>query len=147
MMNKVSIWPRTRIAVPAVVVLFFALVSRGFGAWAGDEGDEWLKWDAKTRVAYVRAYVKGMSLGFAKGCDAGLYSIEPTKEQGAGFVEKYLTNCESRNPISSRDSSPFVDSITEFYQHYPKQRFLYISDILLKLHAGQTITQIHDEFP
>jgi len=113
-------------------------------AWVGSEGDEWLKWDANARQTYVLAYVRGMQSGFTRGCDLGISTVEP--KMGAGDIVRYTSECVSRSPISDRDSMKMIDSITTFYKRYPMQRFLYISDILLGLHAGRTVDQIHEHF-
>jgi hypothetical protein len=39
-----------------------------------------------------------------------------------------------------------VDSITEFYKDYPDERFVWASDIFLKLHAGLSVKQIHEQY-
>jgi len=109
------------------------------------EGDQWLKWDTNTRKVYVTAYVRGMQRGFFRGCESAMSAARPPidgPERG-----ETSDRCWKSFPISNRDSMEFIDSITEFYKNNPKQRCLFISDILLKLHAGYTITQIHERSP
>jgi hypothetical protein len=125
-------------------VFIVILNGRIYAAWVGAEGDNWLKWDTKTRQVYVEAYVLGMQSGFTRGCSEGIFAAQP-KIKG-GDATKYANVCLAHSPISEKDSIKMIDAITEFYTKYPKQRYLYISDILLRLHAGLSIEQIHEHF-
>lgn len=107
----------------------------------GSEGDQWMKWDNNVRQVYVGAYVQGAMSGFTRGCDQGVSAARPKTSGDA--VLKYMSECLSHSLISERDSIKMVDTITEFYTRYPDQRVLNISDILLNLHAGSSIEQIH----
>lgn len=127
------------------VMFFFLGAACAKAAWVGAEGEEWLKWDANTRVVYIRAYIHGMQSGFNRGCESGIESVQP--RMNGGDMTKATEACLANFPISERDSSKLVDEITDFYRQYPKQRFLYISDIFLQLHSGRTIEQIHEHFP
>jgi len=129
-----------------IVLLVFIVILNGriYAAWVGAEGDNWLKWDTKTRQVYVEAYVLGMQSGFTRGCSEGIFAAQP-KIKG-GDATKYANVCLAHSPISEKDSIKMIDAITEFYTKYPKQRYLYISDILLRLHAGLSIEQIHEHF-
>jgi len=109
------------------------------------EGSQWLKWDANTRKVYVGAYVWGMQRGYSRGCEAAMSAARPPIN-GPERVET-SDRCWKSYPISGRDSMEFIDSITEFYNENPKQRCLRISDILLRLHAGDKISQIHESLP
>jgi len=111
-------------------------------AWIGSEGDEWLKWDSNARAVYVRAYVQGLQQGYTQGCEAGINAGRPRLK--SDDVVEFHKECWSHFPISTRDSMQIVDSVTKFYLAYPKERYIYISDILLGLHAGLTLEQIHD---
>lgn len=128
-----------------LVLLLFSATRSANAAWIGSEGDEWLKWDTNTRETYLRAYVQGMRQGYGKGCDNGIAAAQPhLKYDDATRTHQ---ECWNHFPISAKDSDRFAASITKFYSAYPQQRFLYISDVLLELHAGRSIEQIHGHFP
>lgn len=113
--------------------------------WICCEGDEWLSWDAHTRSIYIRAYIRGNVEGYAHGCANGLVASEPA--MNGPYTMEAAQRCSDRAMIRSRDSSHFEDRITEFYNKFPQQRFLRISDILIGLYAGKTLEEIHDSFP
>jgi len=83
-------------------------------------------------------------LGFLKGCESGISSALPPvdgPEKMAG-----INRCWNHDPLSSQDSIKLVDSITEFYKDYPDQRFVWATDIFLKLHTGLSVKQIHEQY-
>jgi hypothetical protein len=81
-------------------------------------------------------------LGFSRGCESAISSALPLVD---GPEKVAASNrCGSHNPLSSHDSIKLVDSITEFYKGNPDERFVWASDILLKLHAGLSVKQIHE---
>lgn len=127
------------------VMLFLLVSGCAKAAWVGTEGEEWLRWDANTKVVFIRAFIQGMQSGFNRGCESGIESVQP--QMSGGDMARATDACLAHFPISERDSSKLVGQITDFYRRYPKQRFLYISDIFLQLHAGRTIEQIHEHFP
>jgi len=129
----------------AASLFFLILTVQAKAAWTGDEGEEWLKWDANAKAVYVLAYVQGLQKGYSKGCEAGISTIQARLKYDDAVRAHH--ECWNRFPISTRDSAQLIDSITMFYTAYPKQRFLYISDILLELHVGRSIEQIHGHFP
>jgi hypothetical protein len=110
----------------------------------GSEGEEWMKWSISVRQVYVRAYVQGLMNGFNRGCDEGVSSAQPKAKGDA--VLQYMIACLSHSPVSQRDSMKMVDQITDFYSRYPTQRSINISDVLLGLHAGLSVEQIHRHF-
>jgi len=120
-----------------ITVLILIATATCRANWICCEGDEWLSWDAHTRSIYIRAYVRGNVEGYAHGCANG---NEP-------YTMEAAQRCSDRAMIKSRDSSHFEERITEFYQKYPQQRFLRISDILIGLYAGKTLEEIHNSFP
>lgn len=113
--------------------------------WICCEGDEWLSWDAQTRSVYDRAYARGNMQGYARGCANGL--VASTPEMNGPYTMEASKRCSDGAMITDRDSSHFADRITEFYQKYPQQRYLRISDILIGLYAGKTLEEIHNSFP
>jgi hypothetical protein len=128
-----------------ITVLFLIVTSTCRANWICCEGDEWLRWDAQTRSVYVRAYTWGYSEGYTSGCHNGLVASKP--EMNGSYTMEASKRCSESASVTSRDSSHFADRITEFYQKYPQQRFLRISDILLGLYAGKTLEEIHNSFP
>jgi hypothetical protein len=128
-----------------ITVLILIATATCRANWIGSEGDEWLGWDVQTRSVYVRAYTRGNVEGYARGCANGL--VASTPEMDGPYTMEAAKRCSERAMITSRDSSHFVDRITEFYQKYPQQRFLRISDILKGLYAGKTLEEIHNAFP
>jgi hypothetical protein len=129
----------------ALIIALTLLVTISCKAnWICCEGDEWLKWDTQTRGVYVRAYASGNIQGYARGCSEGLVASTP-KMDGA-YSMSASKRCSERAMITGRDSSRFADQITKFYQAYPQQRFLRISDILIGLYSGKTLEEIHNSF-
>jgi hypothetical protein len=135
--------------VAALGVLFFSLLGQAQAAWVGAEGEMWLKWEIATRNAYVYAYTAGILRGFTAGCNAGIDYLSSKRKYKADEAEDYLAGCSSNSPVKLTriDDGLTAQAVTAFYAKYPKQRFLNVSDILLKLLAGHTIDQIHREFP
>jgi len=132
----------------ALVLISFTLLGQARAARVGEEGEMWLRWGATTRNAYVFAYVKGITHGYSSGCGSGMDYLSSKRRYDAKEAEEYLSGCISRSPVTLKgiDDKAIIHSTTEFYRTYPKQRFLYISDVLLKLLAGHTLEQIHKEF-
>ena len=130
----------------SIALLAFIVIadSHIHAAWVGSEGDKWLQWNTQTKQVYVEAYVLGIQSGYTKGCSEGIFALQPKIKGGEAI--RYANLCLAHSPISEKDSSKMIDDITEFYTKYPKQRYLYISDILLRLHAGFSIQQIHEHF-
>jgi hypothetical protein len=87
----------------------------------------------------------GYVQGYYSGCGNGL--VASTPEMNGSYTMEASKRCSERSEVTSRDSSHFADRITEFYQKYPQQRFLRISDILIGLYAGKTLEEIHNSFP
>jgi transposase InsO family protein len=115
--------------------------------WVCCEGDDWLHWDAQTREAYVRAYTLGNLQGYNLGCTEGVRVAASTVRMTGQSIIDASKKCAAKATITSRDSSQFVSQVTKFYNQYPGQRFLRISDILIDLYAGKTLDQIHRSFP
>ena len=85
-----------------------------------------------------------MVLGFSRGCESAISSALPPVD---GPEKVAASNrCETHNPLSSQDSIKLVDSITEFYESYPDERFVWATDILLKLHTGLSVKQVHEVY-
>lgn len=135
---------RFRVGIIIVISILATWTPHAIAARDGSEGDEWLKWDSHARQVYVRAYVQGIMNGFNRGCDEGVSSAQPKAPGDA--VLRYITVCLSHSPVSQRDSMKMVNTITDFYTRYPAQRSLDISDVLLGLHAGQSLEQIHEHY-
>jgi hypothetical protein len=132
------------LAVGALSSAFYIQKAQINDPFTGPNGDEWLRWSKSHRDFYVTAYVQGLMLGFLKGCESGISSSLPPvdgPEKVAG-----INRCASHSPLSSQDSIKLVDSITEFYKEYPDERFVWASEILLKLHGGLSVKQIHEQY-
>jgi hypothetical protein len=127
------------------LTIFVLLAACGYSSAAtvSHEGDDWLKWDRTTRLTYLGAYVLGIQKGFQDGCNAGISAVSPHIKY-ADDVEA-TKRCWKTFPITDHDSKDFVDPITAFYRKYPQQRSVSISQILLRLYAGEDLTQIHKE--
>ena len=128
----------------ALILIVFVLLGQAQAAWVGDEGEMWLKWDLTTRNAYIYAYVAGLLHGFTKGCNSGLDYLYSKRNYRADEVDDLLSGCRNTSPVqlSTIDDGLITQAVTAFYEKYPKQKFLNISDILLKILAGHTIDQI-----
>ena len=139
----------SKCATISFVLLCLTVLGQARAAWFGEEGELWLNWKMETRSAYVYAYTAGIRRGFTAGCSAGIDYLSSKRQQRAEEAEGFLAGCSSRSPvaIAKIDEASLVKAITAFFQAYPKQRFLNISDVLLKLLAGHTVDQIHAEFP
>jgi hypothetical protein len=124
--------------------LYFQLVSQQV-PFDGADGSAWLKWSEKTRELYVTAYVHGLMRGYSRGCEAGIRSTTPTIDSARLPIAS--DKCWTSFPISTQDSIKLIGSITQFYKEYPDQRSIHASDVLLALHEGRSIQQIHDQPP
>jgi hypothetical protein len=135
--------------VTVASIIFLILVCRCDAAWVGKDGQMWLEWNIATRNAYVYAYVAGITRGFMQGCNTGVDYLSSTKSYPASETKKIIEGCSALSPVKLNeiDDRLLGQWITKFYTKYPGQRFLYISDVILKLLAGRTIDQIHREFP
>jgi len=130
------------IAVGTLSAAFYIRTARIDVPFTGPNGDNWLRWNKSQRDFYVTAYVQGLMLGYSRGCESAISSILPPVDGPEKVVA--FNRCESHNPLSSQDSIKLVDSITEFYKEYPNERFVWASDILLKLHTGLSVKQVHE---
>lgn len=134
--------------IALIAICLFFVPTPAQSAWVGKEGEIWLRWSIETRNAYVYAYVEGLTHGFSGGCNSGLEYLSSKRSYMPNEVQNYLTGCAKTGPIqiAEIDDAAIVRSITLFYRSYPQQRFLNISDVLLKLLAGQSVERIHQEF-
>ena len=96
------------------------------------QGDLWLKWSQAARTSYVWGYTEGFTKGQRDGCQ----SIQDSKD-------RIQTKCPKEEPDFSRGSDSLVSSVTEFYTRYPKDRDIYIDEILDLLGKGLSLDQIH----
>jgi hypothetical protein len=128
-----------------LIALISVMTSTCFATWVCCEGEDWLHWNAQTRNVYVRAYTEGNLQGYNRGCGEGIISLSP-KINGQTFIDS-SKKCAAKAPITSLASTNFAEQITRFYELYPHQRFLRISDILLGLYAGKSLEKIHLSFP
>jgi hypothetical protein len=87
------------------------------------QGDLWLKWNHSVRESYVWGYTEGYTKGNMDGCKQG--------------------QCSQQQVDFSKGSDYLVRSITDFYTRYPKDRDIYIDEILDLLGKGLTLEEIH----
>ena len=126
------------VGVAAVVSLFSVRSLSGQRVCC--QGDWWLKWNHDARETYVYGYTLGFSKGHLDGCKQGTKAW-PHSPEAASPLQK----CISTEPDFSKGSDYFVKSITEFYERYPKDRDIYINEVLDQLGKGLTLEQIHNQ--
>jgi hypothetical protein len=106
------------------------------------QGDWWLKWSQSTREAYVFAYSLGYSEGHADGCN------QTTKHLPAAIRTEYgdaaRNKCTDEGLDFTKGSEYFANNITQFYKQYPKDKDIYIEEVLKLLAKGLTIEEIHN---
>jgi len=88
------------------------------------QGDLWLKWNHSARESYVWGYTEGYTKGNMDSCKQG--------------------QCSQQQVDFSKGSDYLVRSITDFYTRYPKDRDIYIDEILDLLGKGLTLEEIHN---
>ncbi len=106
------------------------------------QGDLWLKWKHSVRESYVWGYTEGYTKGNMDGCKQARKDspseIKSAHENEAGH------ECSQQQPDFSKGSDYLVKSVTDFYIRYPKDRDIYIDEILDLLGKGLTLEQIHN---
>ncbi len=107
------------------------------------KGNDWMGWNAETRLAYVAAYVQAYVEGFRVGCDAG-------KEAYAKKIPKGDTGqrCVGRGKTFSKSEEDYVDKITEFYQSFPADRHVQVANVIEGLCDERQLTpqQMHQYY-
>ena len=88
------------------------------------QGDLWLKWNHGMRESYVWGYTEGYVKGHMDGCKQ--------------------IQCSQEQVDFSKGSDSLVKSVTDFYIRYPKDRDIYIDEILDLLGKGLTLEEIHN---
>src|SRR5208283_5251477 len=103
------------------------------------EGEEWLKWNADTRLLYVSAYLTGYDRGFAEGCKMA-EEVGMSKPMGLPGEK-----CISREPGHSKNLEEYVDMVTKYYTVYPRDRYVTIRTVLEGLSDTRRLSlqQIH----
>ena len=129
-----------------LMALLFAVALMSLTSFAADAfeaGDDWLKWNNETRLAYVSAYVHGQGRGFRDGCVVGkkVYSASSSGLPG----EK----CVTRVPTYSKPLETYAATITEYYRSYPSDQSVPIFKIIEGLSDSRNLSvkQMHDYFP
>jgi hypothetical protein len=142
MARRMQSWTLTIALLPPLVFGCRLLVS---GAWPCCEGEVWLKWNDEQRDAYVYAYLKGLTRGYHKGCFEAAKIANPSGDLKSDPEKK----CEQVGPEFYGEISYYSHKVTAFYQRYPKQRFLFITDILnnLAYKRDMTLEEIHKRYP
>ena len=91
------------------------------GQRAWHQGDMWLKWSHEARESYVLGYLEG-----------SMTDHEQAGEHGTG----------AQLPVT--DTGQMVKSLTEFYTRYPRDRDIYIREVIEQLRKGLTLEQVHN---
>jgi hypothetical protein len=122
-----------------LLVVFLAVVlnsGRSLAANAIVEGDEWLKWNDETRLAYVSAYIWGLERGFRDGCEAGQRVYAAGKPKGLPAAK-----CLPEAPAYSKYSESYAAMITEFYRTHPDDKRVPIRLLLEGMSDQRNLTQ------
>lgn len=111
----------------------FALIREAQGTRVGHEGELWLKEKPEARNTYAMGYTLGFQQGVNDVCQAVASEAQnPTPLHG----------CLSQN-LRVPDMSELARNVTQFYERYPSDRYLYITDVMHALGRGMTLEQIH----
>jgi len=107
------------------------------------EGEEWLKWSAETKTAYLAALLFGTDRGFGDGCFEGLQASSSPNE----IDERALRACLSKRPRFGKDIAVYVHRVTGFYQAYPKDRALTVQQVFREFSddRDRTAKQVHQK--
>jgi hypothetical protein len=130
-----------RILPLGCIVLAISAISppSSMGDRTGSEGVMWLSMSLELRNNYAGAYVQGFNSGFDFGCANGTHDARPS---GSGFENDPVHICNSKAP-SFGNTTKLTESVTEFFQKYPDNRFLYIKDVINALGRGMSFEEIH----
>jgi hypothetical protein len=124
-------------------VLVVAVCSSGVMVTAATpccEGTQWLRAAEDARTAYIDGYVEGRLRGFGQGCLTG---TEGVKASSPGPDADPFHKCLSKNVTFSKTTMEYVKSITQFYEKYPEDRDMRVSEVLMDLSQGLDLDQIH----
>jgi hypothetical protein len=100
------------------------------------EGEIWLKWDARTRLGFVRGYLIGLGVGNRNGCSSYAQLANAT----TSLAEMPIAKCLANVPKFSRPPEEYASAMTRFYQAYPKDVGLNLESLLWLLSDNQTKT-------
>src|ERR671931_662352 len=100
-MQKTFCWVLISLIMPAQFL---------FGARACCEGNEWLKWSAEVRQAYVVALMRGINAGYSRACRRLAITDR-------GSIDD-LKACLRMEPKLTSDSEVYVELITSVYRKY-----------------------------
>ena len=91
-------------------------------------------------------YIVGYSTGRWDGC--GEIVKGAVKGNNPASENDPLHRCRHQGPDFSKNTSYFVNALTEFYTHYPGDRELDIGEVLEQLGSGLTLEEVHNHpFP
>jgi hypothetical protein len=134
-------WRPVILLLGVCAVLVSSRVKTVSGARGCCYGDLWLSWSSDYREAYVHGFRKGLDEGAWQVCKSLFSGTNvPAGEDAAACIHR-------ASQFSHIDSKFYSDKITEFYQKYPKDRWLFASEVLLDMadSPGLTIDQIHEQ--
>jgi hypothetical protein len=123
----------------ALTLLLF-LANPVDGNRVGHEGEDWLKMNLDMRQAYTTGYSFGFTDGLQNAC---LGIAKDLKQSLPGPENDPLQRCLQQGP-KSIDMTATAKSVTEFYDRYPSDRYLYIRDVIGALFRGMTLQEIHN---
>jgi hypothetical protein len=136
-----AVMNRRRFVVPGVLIVLVWVFSLNVAAATPCcEGTQWLKASVDAKTAYIDGYIEGVLRGFGQGCLTGTKEIKASKP---GAEADPFHKCLSKSLVFSRSTGEYVESVTEFYERYPDDRGMRVSDVLARVSRGQTLEQIH----
>lgn len=103
------------------------------------EGDRWLKWHSKLRENYVWGYLEG-ARAYRRGCHDALRALQPKEAVDVTAI------CSKHQPDFSKGSDWLSQQVTQFYKLYPRDKDIYIDEVLEQLGNGLTLKEI-DKYP
>src|SRR5713101_5168326 len=105
-----------------------------FATDAFEAGNDWLKWNNETRLAYASAYVRGHGRGFRDGCVVGQEVYSVGKSSGLPGEK-----CVAKLAPYSKPLEEYVAVITEYYHSYPSDREVPIFRVLEGLSDARSL--------
>jgi len=128
-------WP-----VPLLIALIL-LPTTVVGQRACCEGNWWLKWNKDQRESYVWGFMTGFSHAYLEGCRVALKALPPGTSPE--IAETAMNQCYRTQADFSSGTTHWAQEVTDFYNKYPRDRDVYISEVLEQLRNGSTLDQIH----
>lgn len=96
-------------------------------------GDNWLKWDKSSRLAFVIGNLRGYWDGLGAGCGEAKIlakSLSGVSGLTEEVVEQMRFRCVNKLKLSSRSFESYEEVITQFYNQYPEDKSVEVQDIM-----------------